>query len=125
MVLYMSGNIPFEDCLALASKLDSAITNAAPEIMLTDSLVMPDVRPELPLPAISPGQVVDLPLHVKNVAPSAALLGSENLNVVLVPGERPILRYYAPDKAAQDTVVLIISTPGNLVAKSSFVVEVK
>ncbi len=124
-VIYLSGDLPWDERLDLAARMDEALRSRSEEVSYSDTVVAPVIGGLGLPPTLQAGQTVGGEIQVEHIAPSDALLGTENTNVLLTPGERPSLTYFAPGKAGQDSIVLVISTPGNLLSRKVFKIDLK
>lgn len=124
-VIYLSGDLPWDERLDLAARMDEALKSRSEEVTYSDTVVAPVILGIGLPPSLQAGQTVGGEIEVEHIAPAEALLGTENTNVLLSPGERPSLTYYAPGKPGQDSIVLVISTRGNLLSRNVFAVDLK
>lgn len=124
-VIYLSGGLPLDERLTLADRLDQALQKDIPEVRHSDSVIPPEIL-KVDLPStVQARQSVTAQIEVAHIAPTEAWLGTENTNVTVKGGMKPTLTYYAPEEPGQDKIVLIISTPGNLLSKKTISIEVR
>ena len=125
VVIRVNDGIPWSVRLRLVEQIDQALQSGGPEVIHAKEVHPPQIL-NVKMPArIMPGERVQGEIEVANIAAADALFGTENSNVLVTSGLKPTLSYYAPAQRAQDNIVLIISTPGNLLSKKTVTIEVK
>jgi len=124
VVRFLNG-IPFSVRLNLIEQIDQALQSVGPDVTLATEVHPPEiVNVKLP-DHISRASRVEASIEVANVLPADALFGADNPHVLISTGPKPTLAYYAPSEPTHENIVLIISTPGNLISKKTIPVDVK
>jgi len=119
------GGLPWSTRLNLIEQVDRALQSGGPEVTHAKTVLPPEiVNVKLPDP-IPRGSRVEAEIEVANIPPAEALFGADNSNVLVSAGRKPTLAYYAPSEPTHENIVLIISTPGNLLSKKTIPVDVK
>lgn len=121
----LSSEISSEKTLNFAQRLDSLITAGDPAVRRTAHLSMPQAEMKDPPASLAPGETVEIALHITPLPPSQALLGTDVPRVRPHPGASPSFSYHAPRESGEDTVTLLIATPGNLISRKQILMRIR
>jgi hypothetical protein len=117
-------DLPFDERLQLAQRIDAALRDGAPEVERGGSVPVPRfARPELP-DVIHAGATVSAPLVLEGAPPELVLLDSESPSVVVTGGPAPMVTFYAPREEGQQSLVVLAATAGNVLGRGVFPVTI-
>ena len=122
-VIRINDGIPWNVRVRLVEQIDDALQHA-PEVTHAGEVHAPEIVTVKMPPQIKAGEEVHAELEVAGISPVDALFGTGTPNALITAGPKPFLTYYAPREPRQDRIVLLISTPGNLLSSKTLTVTV-